>query len=1266
MKKYWVLVGLLFVAGFLFAQNRANYDKSYYEPIKLKPFKTHPNASVPEEVELEPDLEPAPKANTETTKPVLTKKDDKKAVINQEVIVNQKAQEPKTDIKSESINNNSPSSEKIAADNKSQEEKIEKGEPKSPFTFLPKGKSKAFKITPVEGVTISAEENALDKDREFTMKALPEKQIDDFADKLNTERKETGCVISAWELHAGMADNEILEGSFKMEFDLEKLGVLPEFYKNVACYRIDEKGKWSDYDILINGSKASVESRQNSSVVFAVVDTIGLALDSEGNIRITNPKDAKDKGKDFISFKNEWVVKNSKYSDLKIKIHNEVLLKEFKIDLDYIKNCEDEFLKIYKLTKNSREIDNKMEEYRYNKYNKQLREQHVFEALKNKKYFIGIAENIARDYKKVIDLKDSVCSSFQKALDYYCDVIFPKGLAHPTGTVNVYFQNKIFTVTGYRDVTSAVTLTNIHSDVVGFTNPSIYLGIGLIKDNTKAKYDNLTLTVTHEFFHVIQRAKYNPFLDSKWAEATAQYFEEEAFKWFTDKDNGEILPKNLDSEGKELGLRYEYYAYPIDCYEGSIDGKVFSLSGENAANSGYPLWQFIKYVWKKEKNTDKPENWDDLLRCLKYTDNNFSSLFRYTFIDKSGKIMTLPKMTEYYTNFAKEYSDRIFSRVASHNVSNKDLLLTANNSINTNGYHVDLIDEDFTIRLRELHNEAKSDYKNKNNKPKEIAMQIVFDNDLQDTIPEMDFKPVGPDKSSKTKKGWFYHSSVLENISQVEGITKQSKNYKNELFMKGYDDNKIKEILIEKFGLKYKESLFKDFYILEIDGGSTDSSTLEVKPTGQWGSYTLEEKEVKKSGYTIWTMYAPELEEKPFDFEMVEEIVNGKKEQVEKVRLQLPKKSEAALLGKCIDGYIVKINVDKGEKIERYFEMDKIKEQKVYFDFEELKPKDFEPNEPITGKVSVAEYVLSNNDKKLEGPESEEVEFVLNNSLIIEMVKCPAGSFMMGSSVLEPRVIAVEDQEIQHKVTISKPFYIGKYEITQEQYKKVMGKNPSYFKCASAPVENIDWEEAEKFCEVLNTKYAYTIPEKGYKYALPTEAQWEYACRAGTTTALNSGKEITLDKDIQKYLEIAKSVKDTDSTQALIQLNNFKGLLENLEKLKCSNLDEVAWYKYNSKRKTHPVGQKKPNAWGIYDMHGNVGEWCADWSYKYTKDAVTDPVGKKEAINNKIYRNVRGGNFMEIAINCRSGFRAVYDLDNPFGRKGAGIGFRVVLVQTEN
>ena len=555
-------------------------------------------------------------------------------------------------------------------------------------------------------------------------------------------------------------------------------------------------------------------------------------------------------------------------------------------------------------------------------------------------------------------------------------------------------------------------------------------------------------------------------------------------------------------------------------------------------------------------------------------------------------------------------------------------LLVGAKEIGKNGQRVVLEDEKYTIRLRELHTYSPKNYFD--NKNRKIALQVVLDQNFKQIMPDRDFQPTGSDKSAETKRGYFYFP-----INP------------NENGKKSFDNNF--EII--------NDYAVKNFYILEIDGG-TDVAHRRIMDQGNLYKAS--------AGYTIWTMYAPELEENPFDFETVEEIVEGEKKSVEKVRLQLPKKSEADELGKCIDGYWVKIQIDKGEKIEKYFEIDKIKDQKVFFDYEELRPKDLEENEPVTGTVIIAEYVLGKDGEKLNGPESEEVKFVLDNNFIIEMVKCPAGSFVMGSSVLEPRVIAVEDQEIQHKVTISKPFYIGKYEITQEQYKKVMGKNPSYFKCASAPVENIDWEEAEKFCEVLNTKYAYTIPEKGYKYALPTEAQWEYACRAGTTTALNSGKEITLDKDIQKYLEIAKSVKDIDSTQALIQLNNFKGLLENLEKLKCSNLDEVAWYKYNSKRKTHPVGQKKPNAWGIYDMHGNVGEWCADWSYKYTKDAVTDPVGKKEAINNKIYRNVRGGNFMEIAINCRSGFRAVYDLDNPFGRKGAGVGFRVVLIQIEN
>ena len=228
----------------------------------------------------------------------------------------------------------------------------------------------------------------------------------------------------------------------------------------------------------------------------------------------------------------------------------------------------------------------------------------------------------------------------------------------------------------------------------------------------------------------------------------------------------------------------------------------------------------------------------------------------------------------------------------------------------------------------------------------------------------------------------------------------------------------------------------------------------------------------------------------------------------------------------------------------------------------------------------------------------------------IELVKCPAGSFKMGSPSNES---GAEQNEVQHEVIISKGFLISKYPITQSQYKKIMGINNSKYQGDNNPVDSVSWTSAKEFCDRLNDKFGSNIPV-GYKFDLPTEAQWEYACRANTNTQLNSGKNLTI----------------------------FEGI--------CTNLDEVGWYKGNAAGKTHPVGCKKPNAWGIYDMHGNVYEWCRD-SYSFYFFESVDPYnsdGEK--------RVARGGSKNSEPKDCRAAYRLCVK-DGTY----VDAGFRIVL-----
>jgi len=235
-------------------------------------------------------------------------------------------------------------------------------------------------------------------------------------------------------------------------------------------------------------------------------------------------------------------------------------------------------------------------------------------------------------------------------------------------------------------------------------------------------------------------------------------------------------------------------------------------------------------------------------------------------------------------------------------------------------------------------------------------------------------------------------------------------------------------------------------------------------------------------------------------------------------------------------------------------------------------------------------------------PGSSGLTLDLGKGATMKLVLIRPGKFMMGSPDSEQGHKA--DEGPQHQVTISKPFYMGMTEVTQAQYEAVMGTNPSNTKAPTNPVDSITWHEAVEFCRKLSEK-------TGKTFRLPTEAEWEYACRTGTKTRFPFG----------------------DSESAL---------------------GDYAWYGSNSGDKTHPVGRKKPNAWGLYDMHGNVWEWCADWYGDYPKGAATDPQGPASGRD----RFLRGGSWNNVAGSCRAASRRKF---GPGSRFYIDIGLRCAM-----
>lgn len=249
---------------------------------------------------------------------------------------------------------------------------------------------------------------------------------------------------------------------------------------------------------------------------------------------------------------------------------------------------------------------------------------------------------------------------------------------------------------------------------------------------------------------------------------------------------------------------------------------------------------------------------------------------------------------------------------------------------------------------------------------------------------------------------------------------------------------------------------------------------------------------------------------------------------------------------------------------------------------------------------------------------SAQADIGITNSIGMKLMPIAKGKFQMGSLFREEGYRLAEQR---HEVTLTRDYYLGAFEVTQAQYAKLMGNNPSYFQgdqvegvdSTNHPVDRVSWEDAVEFCKKLSE-----LPEEkaaGRVYRLPTEAEWEYACRSGSKAPFGFGG-----------LEL---------------------------------VDDYGWFSSNCKGKSYPVGKKEPNAWGLYDMHGNVMEWCSDWAGDYPEDAVSDPTGPEDGDS----RMIRGGAWLTPASKGKSGDRGFHF---PPDTRSDYVGFRVALSSQEN
>ena len=326
-------------------------------------------------------------------------------------------------------------------------------------------------------------------------------------------------------------------------------------------------------------------------------------------------------------------------------------------------------------------------------------------------------------------------------------------------------------------------------------------------------------------------------------------------------------------------------------------------------------------------------------------------------------------------------------------------------------------------------------------------------------------------------------------------------------------------------------------------------------------------------------------------------------------------------------------NLDNGESIEAYKKTIEI-----------LKAIESETNNITIRIVSQIQEQINLFEQKLKREELRRLGIIaeigkdwkvnLADGVDLEMMWVEAGNFKMGCEDDD----SYSCEHPVHKVSLSKGYWIGKYQLTQEQWEAIDVERAThnyFYKGGKYPVECISWNEANQFCNILNEKWKDLLP-KDYHFGLPTETQWEFASRGGIKS--NGYKYSGSDNidEVAWYYENSK-----------IDRSYIRSLVETIS----------PQYIFDRNRETYPIGQKKPNELGVYDMSGNVWEWCKDWYGEYPKEVVLDPQGPKEGSD----RVVRGGSWDNPAVSCRLSFRSCFDPT----KRNEYIGFRVALVPVQ-